>query len=206
MALLYRATVTPSKLELLAAWLPSRTWFAGGTDVERLGSYRFDDPAGEVGLEGMLVRSEDGPALHIPLTYRGAPLAGAEDFLVGTADHSVLGPRWVYDACGDPVWIRALATTVSTGGTQAEEFVEVDGRRETRTPTMTVVGSGTAGIAVGAIGTVSCHDEGPTTVVRTDAFEVVVVRVLGTEVDAAQTLTGSWDGSGPAVLAGVRPV
>jgi len=33
----------------------------------------------------------------VPLTYRGAPLDGAEDALVGTTEHGVLGRRWVYD-------------------------------------------------------------------------------------------------------------
>jgi hypothetical protein len=42
-------------------------------------AYRFDDPAGEVGIETLLVRRGAGPVLQVPLTYRGAPLAGAED-------------------------------------------------------------------------------------------------------------------------------
>lgn len=204
MALIHRATVIPSKTELLAAWLPGRPWFTGGTDVERVGSYRFDDPAGEVGLEGLLVQAGDGPVLHVPLTYRAMPLAGADEFLVGTAEHSVLGARYVYDACGDPVWVQALATTILTGGTEAQEYVDVDGRLEPRPATARVAGSGTAGVPVGEIGSVSCQDDGPTTVVRGGPVELVVVRVVGAEVDAAQTLTGSWGEDGHATLAGLR--
>ena len=40
--------------------------------------------------------------LFVPLTYRGAPLAGGEADLVGTTEHSALGTRWVYDAWRRP--------------------------------------------------------------------------------------------------------
>jgi hypothetical protein len=205
MALIHRATVVPSKLTLLTAWLPSRPWFTGEGDVKSLGAYRFDDPAGEVGIETILLQAGDGPVFQVPLTYRDAPRVGAEEFLVGTTEHSVLGIRWVYDGCGDPVWATALATAVLTGGTQAEELVDRDGSLEPRVPTATVLGSGAAGTPVSAIGTMSCRDEGPTTVVRSDLLELIVVRLVGTELQAPYTLTGSWSSGGPTVLAGVRP-
>jgi hypothetical protein len=204
-ALIHQATVVPSKLTLLTAWLPSRPWFTSAPDLKSLGSYRFDDPAGEVGIETLLLQAGDGPVFQVPLTYRATPRVGAEEFLVGTTEHSVLGTRWVYDGCGDPVWATALATAVLTGGTQAAELVDKGGQLEARVPTATVSGSGTAGTPVGAIGTVSCRDEGPTTVVRSDLLELIVVRVIGTEIQATQTLTGNWAGGGTAVLAGVRP-
>lgn len=206
MALIYQATLTPTKLELLTGWLPSRGWFAGGTELERLASYRFDDPAGEVGLEGLLVASaEGGPVMHVPLTYRHAPLAGADEFLLGTTEHSVLGTRWVYDACGDPVWVRTLATTIATGGTQAEELVENGGQLEARATAMTVAGSGTVtGLSLDGVVLRGGHDEGPVTVVAAGAVELVVAHVVGATVDAPHTLTGSWAGTGEAVLAGLR--
>jgi hypothetical protein len=206
MALIHQATLIPSKRDLLSAWLPGRPWFSGNARHTPAGSYRFDDPAGEVGIEGCLLQTGDGSVLHVPLTYRGAPLVGAEGYLLGTTEHSVLGTRWVYDACGDPVWATALATTVLTGGTQADELVEVDGRLEARESSVTVLGSGVPGKQVDVIDAVSCRDDGPTTVVRADALELVVVRVVGAEVQTAQTLTGRWAGGGPAVLAGVRPI
>jgi Maltokinase N-terminal cap domain len=206
MALIHRATLEPSKLALLTAWLPSRTWFTGETDVRQVGAYRFDDPAGEVGIETILVQAGDRSVLHLPLTYRGEPLAEAEDFLVGTLQHSVLGTRWVYDGCGDPVWATALLTTVLTGGTQVEELVDVDGHLEPREPTATVLGSGAPGAPVPDVDRVSSHDEGDATIVRAGAVELVVVRVVGAEVAAEQVLTGRWAGGGPAVLAGVLPV
>src|SRR3954453_6909270 len=101
MGLVYaRATIDPSKQELVEAWLPTRPWADGATSVEKVAEYRFDDPEGQVGVETILWRTGDGTVLQVPFTYRGAPLVGGDEFLVGTSDHSVLGPRWVYDGCG----------------------------------------------------------------------------------------------------------
>ncbi|MCI4067069.1 hypothetical protein MRQ36_32690, partial [Micromonospora sp. R77] len=145
MALLHRAEIRPTKLELLATWLPGRRWFHGpaGTEPVRVAGFRFDDPAGEVGIETILVRAGDGPVHQVPLTYRGAPLAGADGWLVGTTHHTVLGPRWVYDGCGDPVYAAALADAILAGTGQAREFFEVDGERQYREPSMTVAATGT---------------------------------------------------------------
>jgi hypothetical protein len=195
MALLHRADLTPTKLELLAGWLPGRPWFQGSATagVERVAGYRFDDPAGAVGLETMLVRAGDGPVLQVPLTYRDAPLDGAEQWLIGTAEHSVLGTRWIYDGCGDPVYAAMLARVIHTGGTQAEEFFEVDGRREIREPSMVVTGSGTEDAPVPATGAVQrVVDEDPTVIV-TDEVELVVLRRLGTaQRVTGPVLTGAW--------------
>ena len=120
MALLHRATLTPTKPELIAAWLPSQEWADGLPELRPLGGYRLDDPDGEVGMEGILLQGADDTGdtvvVHVPLTYRGAPLEGAEAHLLGTTEHSTLGTRWVYDATGDPVWRAALARTVAEGG------------------------------------------------------------------------------------------
>jgi hypothetical protein len=187
MALLHHASLVPSKSELLAAWLPSQPWAADLPGLKPFGGYRLDDPDGEVGMEGILLRSTAGDVLHVPLTYRAAPLQGAEEFLIGTTEHSALGTRWVYDATGDPVWRTTLAATVLTGGTGAEEYFEVDGKRETREPSVAVAGSGAVGGEVPA------------------GTEVVVVRRVGEEIEADAVLTGAWDG-GSGVLAGVRVV
>jgi len=127
MAHIHKATLRPTKIDLLRAWLPTRPWFDADGELQRVGAYRFDDPAGQVGIEASLIRSGDGTVFHVPLTYRDAPLPGAEAFLVGTAEHSVLGQRWVYDGCGDPVAMTAFATAILTGGTQAQEYVDVGG-------------------------------------------------------------------------------
>src|SRR5689334_4623425 len=104
MAIVYDATLTPTKQELVEGWLGSRPWAAGRRIAKKLGEYQFDDPAGEVGVETILWSTDEGGVVQTPLTYRGAPLEGADEHLVGTTEHSVLGPRWVYDGCADPVW------------------------------------------------------------------------------------------------------
>ena len=180
MALVHRATVDPSKQELVEAWLPTRPWAQGLEITKKLAEYRFDDPAGEVGVETIVFATGDGTTVQVPLTYRAAPLEGADDFLVGTSEHSVLGPRWVYDGCGDPVWAATLAAAILTGGSQVQMYLEEDGRRIDIPPRMTVQGSGTPGAEVPAITAVdSARDDGATTVVRTGDVELVVARLLG---------------------------
>ncbi len=204
MALVHRATLTPSKQDLVAAWLPTRAWARGIEIATKVAEYRFDDPAGEVGIETILFASDDGATVQVPLTYRGAPLDGADDFLVGTTEHSVLGSRWVYDACIDPVWAAALAGAVLTGGTQVQMYLEQDGQRIDVPPRMTVQGSGEPGAAVPDLPTVdTVRDAGMTTVVRAGDLELVVARVVGATVEGDETLVGQVGDRG-AVLAAVR--
>jgi predicted trehalose synthase len=118
MAEIHRTTLVPGKLDLLATWLPAQRWYAGKGQapvLRPLGGYRLDDPAGEVGIEVMVVADESGSApvvYQVPLTYRAEPLAGAEGALVGTSEHGVLGTRWVYDAPHDPVFVAQLLQLV----------------------------------------------------------------------------------------------
>ncbi|KAA1395696.1 CG0192-related protein [Aeromicrobium ginsengisoli] len=189
MAILHAtADITPTKPELLATWLPTQPWFAGdATVLQHLGAYRFDDPDGEVGIETHLVRAGDGPVLQVPWTYRGAPLDGAESFLVGTMEHTVLGLRWIYDAIGDPVYQAVLAATILTGGTQAELVREfADGRTEIAEPSVRVKGSGGG------------SDVPP--------VDLEVVRLPGGPTpEGDEVLTGTWAGADePIVLAVAR--
>ena len=114
MAAIHDATLTPTKLELLPEWMARQRWYAAKGGVPRLRklwSWRLDDPAGEVGIETILVVDESGTApvvYQVPLTYRGAPLEGGDQALVGRMHHSVLGPRWVYDGPHDPVYAAQL--------------------------------------------------------------------------------------------------
>ncbi len=113
MAVIHNTTLSPGKLELLAAWLPGQPWYRGACQprLGRGGGFRLDDPDGEVGIEFMVVTdaSDSGErCYHVPLTYRAAPLGGAEQALVGTAEHGVLGLRYVYDGPSDPVLAAQL--------------------------------------------------------------------------------------------------
>lgn len=196
MALLYRAELHPTKLELLAAWLPGRPWYQGhpGAAIVRVAAWRFDDPAGAVGIETVLVGASDGLVHQVPLTYRDAPMEGGDRWLIGTTDHEVLGQRWVYDACGDPVYVAALAGAILAGGGQAEELFQVEGRLERREPAMTVTGSGhDADLPV--IGSVRRVVEEDPTLMVMDALELGIVRCLNGDTGLpGATLTGTWSG------------
>ena len=83
MSVIYRTTMDPTKGELLAAWMPNQPWFEGESTLSLrvVGGFRLDDPQDKVGMEMILVLDEtpEIPVLyHVPLTYRGAELAGAQ--------------------------------------------------------------------------------------------------------------------------------
>jgi len=207
MATIHQATLVPSKLELITPWLAAQAWAPTG-EVTQVGAYRLDDPHGKVGIEGFLL-DVTGTPVHVILSYRGGPLAGADDYLVGTTEHSVLGTRWVYDGCIDPVVIRMLARTILGGGTQAALVVvkgeEEIGRREA---TMRVQGSGTDDPgSVALFDGLSVRSMGAIASVATTDYLVDITRVLdGTHaVSGDETLTGTWDG-GEGVLAAVTNV
>jgi hypothetical protein len=81
-------------------------------DLTPVGYFRFEDPAGQVGIDTHLVT--DGSLVYqIPMTYRDAPVPHP---LIATAEHSVLGTRWIYDAETDPVWIDRVLDLVRTEG------------------------------------------------------------------------------------------
>ncbi|MGW1162223.1 maltokinase N-terminal cap-like domain-containing protein [Streptomyces sp. NPDC002513] len=114
MAIIHHTTMVPTKLELLTPWLPDQPWYrgSGGEPVlSRTGGFRLDDPEGEVGIEFMVATDESGDrpvSYHVPLSYRAAPLEGADQGLIGTSEHGVLGRRWIYDGTHDPVLVGEL--------------------------------------------------------------------------------------------------
>ncbi|MER6571318.1 1,4-alpha-glucan branching protein [Streptomyces sp. NPDC001093] len=133
MAIIHHTTLKPTKLELLTDWLPSRPWYRGGPDAPvpvKSGGFRLEDPEGEVGIEFMVATdtatsTAEATAYLVPLTYRAAPLQGAEHALVGTIEHGVLGTRWVYDGCHDPVLVTELLSLME--GTAQAHAQSVDG-------------------------------------------------------------------------------
>lgn len=165
------ATIRPTKQELLETVLDG--------PVEILGAYRFDDPEGEVGIEGFLV-VRGGAVRHVLFSYRGAILAADGAQLVSTMEHSELGPRWIYDGATDPVALACVRRAIL--GEQAQAVLELweDGRP---------VGTRAPGVRLSAV----AGDVGE---------PAGVVRILREPPESASgpALRATWDG-GDAVIA-----
>ncbi|WP_329620155.1 1,4-alpha-glucan branching protein [Streptomyces sp. NBC_01255] len=148
MAVIHHTTMQPTKMELLASWLPTRDWYdgrEGGPSPAKAGGFRLDDPAGEVGIEFMVVTdgAEEGAAAYlVPMTYRGAPLEGADHALIGTSEHGVLGTRWIYDGAHDPALVGQLYALLRGHAVAQDQSVN-------DTPDLTVSVSLTGGGAEG---------------------------------------------------------
>ena len=145
MALIYTARLDPDKPEWIRRRLVAHGLPADVT-AEKVGSYRFDDPAGEIGVESMVVRVGDR-LYQTAFAYRGD--APAEGDVVAEVEHSVLGHRWVVDAATDPDARRILAAAVRGEIPQArlEMHDESGTYLETRAPDLTlrVIGADATG-------------------------------------------------------------
>lgn len=206
MAVVHNAELTPSKAELLAAWLPRQAWYAGSPapSIKVVAAFRFDDPEGEVGIEILLASDtsgDSGAVMQVPLTYRAAPLP--QGALVGEMEHSVLGHRFVYDGTSDPVYVAELARVILTGGREVDRFL--DGVLVVPPNAATVHGSGSADRAVPPIGEFSTSTEGAVT---TTTAGPLTLRVRRLPLDSAtgeapagqQTLTAEWGGGAHRVV------
>ncbi|SDK01077.1 hypothetical protein SAMN05428985_102255 [Nocardioides sp. YR527] len=202
MSIVHKATLTPSKNEIFGAWLATQTWCEGDL-ASMIGSYRFDDPAGRVGIECVLLEVGES-VVHLPVSYREAPLDGAEDFLMATTEHSALGTRYVYDACADPVAVRALLAAALTGATQEPMDVYDQGRLvERRDTVVTAVGTGSwSPDAVPHLDGVTIRSHGATPRVEAGGFTVTVKRVAdGSEAEGDESITVAWPGGSGALVA-----
>ncbi|MFJ3906382.1 1,4-alpha-glucan branching protein [Streptomyces sp. NPDC090025] len=194
MSVIYRTTITPTKLELLTAWLPTRPWYVptgAAPLLEKAGGFRLDDPAGEVGIEFMVVTDSSGDEVRsylVPLTYRGAPLDSAADALITTAEHGVLGTRWVYDGIHDPVLIGQLTALL-------DGRAEPQAQSETDTPDPTVVASfdGTGQWDLSAAPVVEEGAYGTDVRLGADAPVLRVARLLDPKASGARgEVTAGW--------------
>ena len=200
MALLHRATLSPTKAEIISEWLPAQPWAPGG-DTELIGAYRFDDPEGRVGLEAHLVRSND-VLLHVPLVYRDEPVDGLDARLVGTIEHSVLGQRWVYDGLTDPVFIGMLAAATLTGTGQAIGMVDNAGRWTLVPTPVHLHGGGWFHGPVPVDGFSTVSDDDTWAVLRNDRLELRVAHRPAAGEQPPIGLTARWPGQlEPVILA-----
>jgi hypothetical protein len=205
MAILHLATIIPTKAEVIEKWVPSQSWGPSGTDpIDLIGSYRFDDPDGRVGMETHFIKAGD-LLLQVPLTYRDEPLEGAEEALITEVEHSVLGTRWVYDGLGDPLFVTMLAAVAMTGQGEALGMAQYDGRWYIAPSNIRIHGGGWSQDRVPVDGFELMTDEGAASVLRNDGFELTVFRRPVPGPRPAIGLTAGWDGlDSDVVLAEVR--
>lgn len=205
MALFHVATLTPTKSELLAAWVPEQPWGPPpGVATELVGAYRFDDPEGRVGMEMHLLRAGDA-VLHVPLTYRDEPLAGAEAALITQMHHSALGTRWVYDGLRDPSLVVMLAAVTMTGQGEALGMALHEGRWYIAPSPVRIQGGGWSQERVPVDGFEIEHPDATDVVLRNDRFELTVFRRPQAGPRPAIGLTATWPGQPePVVLAEVK--
>jgi len=205
MAILHRATITPTKAELIEQWVPRQTWGPSAADpITVIGSYRFDDPDGRVGLETHLATA-GGLLFQIPLTYRDEPLEGAEGALITEMSHSVLGTRWVYDGLGDPRFVAMLAAVTMTGQGEALGMVHSKGRLYVAPSDVRLHGGGWSEERVPVDGFALVSDGVSASVLENERFELTLFRRPELGPRPPIGLTGSWAGlDGEVVLAEVR--
>jgi hypothetical protein len=204
MARFHVATLTPTKSELIARWVPTQRWGPpADAPIEVIGAYRFDDPDGRVGMETHLVMA-GGTLLHVPLTYRDEPLDGAEDALVTEMEHSVLGTRWVYDGVRDPRFVVMLAGVAMTGQGEALGMAVHDGRWYIAPTNVRIQGGGWTLERVPVDGFAIERSDETSVVLRNDRFELTMFRRPQPGTRPAIGLTAAWEGlANPVVLAEV---
>ena len=205
MALFHRATITPTKADLIAAWAPTQPWGPPASDsIDVIGSFRFDDPEGRVGMETHLVMA-GGVLLQVPLTYRDAPLPDAGDAFITEMHHSVLGTRWVYDGLRDPRFVVMLAAVTMTGQGEALGMAQYEGRWYIAPSNVRVAGGGWTQERVPVDEFQLDSDEANGSVLHNDRFELTMFRRPTVGPPAEISLTASWDGHPePVNLAAVR--
>lgn len=222
--------------ELLRAWLPGQRWFpaknqpeqsagSAGVRLRRVGGFKLAPPSGMTGdlpgLEVHLVAVDSAgrtDVLQIPLSYRSEQLPGAEGSLLGSAEHSELGTRWVYDAIHDPAFIAAWLDFLAVQGATAEGSASAYSSAEFR-----------AAYDVGRmarIRPISSEQSNSSVMVRGHGFPVILkfFRVLNQgvnpDVEIGQALSaagstetpalhgwvqGEWSESGPGAESGSSP-
>lgn len=201
MALYHRATLTPSKAEFLATWVPTQPWCPpGGEPIEVIGAYRFDDPEGRVGMEAHLVNCGD-TVLHVPLTYRDSPMNDAEAPAIGEMDHSALGTRWIYDGFGDPRFIVMLAAASLTGQGEALGMVVYDGAWFIAPTHVRLQGGGWTQERVSVDGFVEIGTDETSIAYRNEGFDMTAHRHVRAGEQPPIGLTATWSGEAkPQVL------
>lgn len=203
MALYHDATVVPSKVDLIRTWLPNQSWCPEGLDdpdeIEVIGAYRFDDPEGQVGIESHIARVGDA-FIHVPLTYRAAPVEGNEAGLVATTEHSALGTRWVYDGLTDERYLVMAAAVSLTGQGEALGMVVYDGQWFIAPTPVRIRGGGWPVDRVSVHGFATADVDAATVQFANAGFDMTVHRLPQPGAQPPLGLTATWDGLGESIL------
>lgn len=205
MGVFHRATITPTKAELIARWAPTQPWGpSADAAVDVVGAFRFDDPENRVGMETHLINADD-TLFQVPLTYRDEPVDDADDAFVGEVEHSELGTRWVYDGLGDERFLLMLAAVTMTGQGEALGMVSYDGRWHLAPTNVRIQGGGWSLERVPVDGFAVQSDDTTRVVLHNDRFELTFYRRPGAGPRPPIGLTANWEGHpDPVVLAEVR--
>lgn len=200
MARFHRAVITPTKESLIADWAARQRWAPrDGGPVELIGSFRFDDPDGRVGMEVFLAEVGEH-VVQVPLTYRDEPPPGADDALVCEMDHSVLGTRWVYDGLRDPRLVVMLAAVSMTGQGEALGMAVYDDRWYIAPTNVRIQGGGWSLERVPVDGFELLRDDAERSVLRNDRFDLTVYRSPRPGPQPAMGLTATWNGRAEPVV------
>lgn len=215
MALIYpSASLVPDKATVAKRWLATTTWFDGDVDAVEVPfrcAYRFDDPAGRVGVETLVVH-DGGRWLQVPFTYRDAPLPGGDSALIAQMQHSVLGRRWVYPGAADPVAVSCyIRTIIDRGRSATVEFDSDDGRRRVELG-VSAHGTGSTGLSGRDVDVLEILDadlDSATARIQTSMGLVTIPYIVEADGDlttAGPALVGSVPGlDGDVVLATFEP-
>ncbi|MEM9651020.1 MAG: hypothetical protein AAGA65_02920 [Actinomycetota bacterium] len=203
MGVFHVATITPTKEELLAAWIPTQPWGPGpDAEVSVIGAFRFDDPENLVGIETHLCQSGD-TVFQVPLTYRNEPLDGADTSFIGEMEHSALGTRHIYDGLGDPRYLLMLTAVALTGQGEALGMAVFEDRWYIAPANVRIHGGGWGQERVPIDGMEPVSTDGDRAVFRNDRFDLTVFRRPASGPHPPIGLTADWDGGDPVVLAEV---
>src|SRR4051794_40743784 len=205
MAIFHRATITPTKEELIAAWAPTQPWGPSADEaLHVIGSYRFDDPHGRGGVETHLCMAGDA-VFPVPLTDRGEAVDGGGARLITHMSHSVLGDRCVYDGLRDSVFVVMLAGVAMTGQGEALGMVVYEDRWYIAPSNIRIRGGGWGLDRVPVDGFQLIADDSQASVLRNERFELTFFRrpVPGPQPEIGLTATVP-DSDQTVVLATVR--
>lgn len=159
----------------------------------------LDGSEGEVGMQNHLL-VVGGALLQVPLTYRAAPLDGADQALVGEMHHRVLGQRFVYDGLGDDRYLLMLAAITLTGHGQALGMAVQDGQWAAWPSEVRIEGGGwgTDRVVVDGLAAVGGQPTSPS--FRNEHFELTFHRRPVSQDRPTIGITATWPGNSDSVL------